>query len=1555
MKRPFFTRQILVVLLCLVTSVTWAANTKTTVSQVTSSVTVAANTDYVITGTTPFGNQGSINIPSASMEHSVIIFQNIKPSVVISSWLSRVKINGATANNGSNCQVRMYNKGAIVLPYGADFSPLTCYSGANFTGTSCNTYTTGSNGGYMKTLTEATLLNSIRSFKLKRGYMVTFATGTAGWGYSRCFIADTEDLEIDLASVTSGQVLNGKVSSYRLFQWFNFGKTGLANNVDATACSALNVQGCYNFNVGEDRLPDVESIPHKIHRNWPGVAACGEKEYSAHMKTDNEPANSNDDEPATVDQVLAYWQDAMRTGMRLCSPSSHDGGYTWQEEFMKEIDKRGWRCDILDMHCYWAEGFSGLTSYYSKYGRPIWVTEWIWGASWNTNGAFASGVTDSQIISNTSSILNTLNTTAAVERHFYWNSESKAKIYNNGITSLGEVFAASDGGLGYDKSKEFVPVVVIKAPYSLMGSTGTSSITLNWSDPNGDMMDEIRVQYKTSAASSWNTLGTVNRRDKTGSSDQSYSYTGTISNPASYQWRVVDVYEGTLYASNTLTFTGALTESPRYLYNEETGMFLGAGNSWGTQASLLTTGTDLTLETVSDGYALNTNISNGGTSNYLGTNLYMDSGTATWTITESGTATNGNKTYTLTHNGTNYLATNGSGAALTTITDATSARCKWQMLTKSDLIERMYGATEASPIDATFLLPGFNFSRNDGRNAYWNNSPTIGGEATNMNGEKYNTTFDVYQELTGVPNGTYRISAQGFYRDGGYANAATKHANGTETLNAEFYANDVTRPVPSIFDGAGKNGTTGVNTSQGYIPNGQGDASNYLTNGLYAITPIRVTVTDGTLRIGIRKSVAVENDWTVFDNFSLTYLGGSEQPEDTRYPTALAAAQAARDANETSQAGAAQAALDQYEWTDAERATKSDDEIEAAITVLTNAATISNAGQVATGLIQNANFKGGTSSATASGGGRVEYPTGWSFIHELAGWNDCYVDTGNGIFNAWAGTITHAELYQALAGLPNGAYRLTADVRVDTEAALSQTALYGTGSLTGRSEEAGSDISGGTEAFASYSCAFEVTDNTCTIGIRSNHSFYQIKNIALEYVTDTIQAAREVADSRLRQEFFWSTDLFFDAAASADYANASDVLVYPRLANQLIKATSARQFRHQTNVIVNGTCQNLVITDEQPLSIPEPFTAATLTYDRNDAADGWRELFVPFAVPKSNGLDVGIITGFSITEGDDVTLTNASFDTGTAVSGNQAATDPGTNGNVDGWTLSGSCGWSTSGLFAYGSGAQLNGSTVPTSGPTGSASTQGLGISVGWGNTVIYSQTVSALPAGDYVLSCKEYNVFNVTQMRSLFGVIVGDGSHLSEKTSFASGTWETETISFTLTEAADVTIQVGAQAVGGGSTSNAKVLFDDVMLMGRTPLSLTATGEKLTTTAPNVPSVVKFTDPVISLTDVSVVPAVEYSDNDGLHGIYTAGHHVSPLRWYIDPGHRLSEFALSLTLPFDVEEDGELNRLDVVKLATILVNGLQGDYRLSVLDVDGNGHFSLSDITALVNLIRQQ
>ena len=91
-------------------------NSIVSVSQVSQSITLTDDVDYVITDATPFTTTGSVNIQNT--DHAVVIIKSIKPSKVISSWLkTHVYINGEQAINGNNCQVKMYASGAIILPY----------------------------------------------------------------------------------------------------------------------------------------------------------------------------------------------------------------------------------------------------------------------------------------------------------------------------------------------------------------------------------------------------------------------------------------------------------------------------------------------------------------------------------------------------------------------------------------------------------------------------------------------------------------------------------------------------------------------------------------------------------------------------------------------------------------------------------------------------------------------------------------------------------------------------------------------------------------------------------------------------------------------------------------------------------------------------------------------------------------------------------------------------------------------------------------------------------------------------------------------------------------------------------------------------------------------------------------------------------------------------------------------------------------------------------------------------------------------------------------------
>ncbi|MCD8305035.1 MAG: hypothetical protein LUC86_09475 [Prevotellaceae bacterium] len=182
--------------------------------------------------------------------------------------------------------------------------------------------------------------------------------------------------------------------------------------------------------------------------------------------------------------------------------------------------------------------------------------------------------------------------------------------------------------------------------------------------------------------------------------------------------------------------------------------------------------------------------------------------------------------------------------------------------------------------DPTSLIVNPNFD--EGTNG-WEGSPSVSYSCA----EKWNTTFDVYQTITGLTPGLYRLSCQGFYRDGGYASAASLRSSGKEVLNAYLYAKstvgdtacEVDTALVSIFTEAGSIGTVGVSTSFGYVPNTMEQTHQYFLAGLYPNSLEPQVGEDETLTIGVRKTVAVSDDWAIFDTFTLEYLGQAPDEE----------------------------------------------------------------------------------------------------------------------------------------------------------------------------------------------------------------------------------------------------------------------------------------------------------------------------------------------------------------------------------------------------------------------------------------------------------------------------------------------------------------------------------------------------------------------------------------------------------------------------------------------------------------------------------------------------
>ena len=154
------------------------------------------------------------------------------------------------------------------------------------------------------------------------------------------------------------------------------------------------------------------------------------------------------------------------------------------------------------------------------------------------------------------------------------------------------------------------------------------------------------------------------------------------------------------------------------------------------------------------------------------------------------------------------------------------------------------------------------------------------------NAEHYNKTYDTYQDLTGLTAGKYRLSMQGYYRAG---NSSTdwEHFNydGDTYRYAYLYGTsstgDYSVQLP-YASSAAQDGSLGGATSQvgdwwsgqtKYIPNNMEAAYYWFQNGYYN-NSVEVEVgSDGRLRIGIRKTTTISEDWTCVDNFKLEYYG----------------------------------------------------------------------------------------------------------------------------------------------------------------------------------------------------------------------------------------------------------------------------------------------------------------------------------------------------------------------------------------------------------------------------------------------------------------------------------------------------------------------------------------------------------------------------------------------------------------------------------------------------------------------------------------------------------
>lgn len=199
-------------------------------------------------------------------------------------------------------------------------------------------------------------------------------------------------------------------------------------------------------------------------------------------------------------------------------------------------------------------------------------------------------------------------------------------------------------------------------------------------------------------------------------------------------------------------------------------------------------------------------------------------------------------------------------------------------------------ASVANPVDMTTKIVNPTFD-NGNATTGWSGDAFGRGGTVSDGAEHYNKNYDTYQTITGLTPGVYAIGVNGYYRSGNYGGDAENHwlANDDASKYAKLYGKvgDTYYEVPiaNVMSGAqAENQGAGDievtytdadgNDVVAYVPNTMATGDYYFHSINQYANKLYVAVGEaGELTIGVKKSSQIGGDWSMFDDFSLTYYG----------------------------------------------------------------------------------------------------------------------------------------------------------------------------------------------------------------------------------------------------------------------------------------------------------------------------------------------------------------------------------------------------------------------------------------------------------------------------------------------------------------------------------------------------------------------------------------------------------------------------------------------------------------------------------------------------------
>ena len=319
-----------------------------------------------------------------------------------------------------------------------------------------------------------------------------------------------------------------------------------------------------------------------------------------------------------------------------------------------------------------------------------------------------------------------------------------------------------------------------------------------------------------------------------------------------------------------------LTGGAYYLRNVGTGQFLQVGGTWDTQAILSKTGRELTLteQATKDVFTVNSKIGDGWLSVEDNYNMFVDAendknrAQKEWTFTKND---DGYYTITCTHtignNNQKLAITAKDGIVVNADPNADDPNQLWEVISREQLISNLKMASKDNPIDATFLIKGYRFGRNDKtENDHWKIKKGSVGK-TALEDNKAAQNYSMYK----------------LYNTNGTSKYITSEASITQTVSIPHPGK---YKVSCDFAQGNNEGVVTANTitipTNEYTRNNSwGEASVGTVGAEFATGKYRISqeivITGKELELTVSKTSTNSKTALFVDNFELTYLGPTDE------------------------------------------------------------------------------------------------------------------------------------------------------------------------------------------------------------------------------------------------------------------------------------------------------------------------------------------------------------------------------------------------------------------------------------------------------------------------------------------------------------------------------------------------------------------------------------------------------------------------------------------------------------------------------------------------------